>query len=234
MLLAWAIAGFGLGGLVCYLADVLPVQRRLARPVWMPFSFSKLFSYLKSLRNAVVHSSLTLLAILLRVLPESAFARDQLLLVGAYFALVIVIDIEHRLVLHTVSLAGVLLLGAVGLQWVGLTRVLLGGAAGFGAMLILYLLGDWFGRLWARLRGRPWQETALGFGDVTISAVIGVLLGWPSVLGALFFGVLLAGAFGLLYLIWATARGNYTPMMSMAYAPFLCLGAMTTIVLAMF
>lgn len=234
MTLAWAIIGFGLGGLVCYLADVLPTQRRLAKPVWLPFSFAKFFDYLKLPRNAAVLFLLTLLAVLLFVFPVNAFPGYQLLLVGAYFALVIVIDIEHRLVLHMVSLGGALLLGAIGLQWVGFTRVLLGGAAGFGIMLALYLLGDWLGRLLARLRGRAWQDTALGFGDVTISGVIGVLLGWPSVLSALFFGVLFAGAFSLLYLIWAMAQRSYTPMMSIAYAPFLCLGAMTTIVLAIF
>ncbi|MCW5876527.1 MAG: prepilin peptidase [Anaerolineales bacterium] len=231
-MLIWALSGFLLGVLICYLADVLPVERRLARPHWWPLSLGGFLGYLTRPRNLAVVLLAVFFAVFIAQYPQTRFPAYQLLLIAAYLGLVVVIDIEHRLVLHMVSLAGVFLFGAIGVDWNGPARTLLGGAAGFAIMLGLFVLGDWLGRLLARLRGRPWTDTALGFGDVTISGVIGLLMGWPAVLSALLFGIFAAGIFSLLYLAWMLLTRRYQPMMGIAYAPFLCLGVAISIALA--
>jgi len=82
----------------------------------------------------------------------------------------------------------------------GLLDTLLGGAAGFGTMFALYLLGDSFARWIARRRGEALDEVALGFGDVNLLGVIGLILGWPGIVAGLVLGILIAGLVSFLYL----------------------------------
>jgi prepilin signal peptidase PulO-like enzyme (type II secretory pathway) len=81
----------------------------------------------------------------------------------------------------------------------------LGGGAGFGLFFLLGVLG----------RG------ALGFGDVKLAGVIGLMTGFPSVLVALATGVLL-GVVALALLV----TGRATRKSKIAYAPYLAAGAM--------
>lgn len=151
-----------------------------------------------------------------------------------YFLLVTVIDVEHRLVLHPVSLVGALFLGSIGLWRHGLISTMAGGVAGFALMLALYFLGDWLGRLMAKMRGENWEETALGFGDVNLAGVIGLLAGWPGVVAALFVGMLAAGLFSAAYLLRMLIGRKYLPFSSIPYAPFLCFGAVFTFSLGIY
>jgi len=148
--------------------------------------------------------------------------------VFAIYGLIVVIDVEHRLILHVVTVPAAILLGAIGSLDPnrGLARTLLGGAAGFGILLGLYLLGGLFAQGMARLRGRTLDEVALGFGDVTLSAVIGLTLGWPGVVAALLLGVLAAGLFSSAFLLIMLARRRYVAFTPIPYGPFLVLGAL--------
>ena len=148
--------------------------------------------------------------------------------VFAIYALIAVIDIEHRLILHVVTVPAAILLGAIGSLDPnrGLVRTLLGGAAGFAILLGLYLLGGLFAQAVARLRGRTLDEVALGFGDVTLSTVIGLTLGWPGVVAALLLGVLAAGLFSSAFLLIMLARRRYVAFTPIPYGPFLVLGAL--------
>lgn len=211
--------------LINYLADVLPVHRRLARPAWWPPAPEVIGEYIHSPRKFVVHIVLLLACVSIFQNPPADFSAYLLVFVLGYFTLVTVIDVEHRLVLHPVSLFGALALGALGAWRHGWLPTLVGGAAGFALMLGLYLAGELIGRLLARLRKQAWQETALGFGDVNLAGVIGLLLGWPAVLPALFAGVLLAGAYSLVFVFLSLLRGRYSMFATIPYAPFLCLGA---------
>ena len=150
------------------------------------------------------------------------------LLITELFLLIAVIDIEHRLILHAVSLPSIVILAAFGAlaPTRGLAKTLLGGAAGFGFVLILFLFGQVFARWIARRRGEPLDEVAFGFGDVTLAALIGVVVGWPGVVLALTVGVLSAGVFSLLVVLVSLARGTYQPYMPIPYGPFLIVGAM--------
>lgn len=225
MLLPAIALGLLSGLLVNYLADVLPIHRRLAPPPWWPPSAATVGEYIHSPRKFVVHIVMLLACVSIFQNPPAGFSVYLLALVLIYFALITVIDIEHRLVLHPVSLFGALALGALGAWRHGWLPTLAGGAAGFGLMLGLYFAGELIGRLLARLRKQAWQETALGFGDVNLAGVIGLLLGWPAVLPALFAGVLLAGLYSLAIVFLSLLRGRYSMFATIPYAPFLCLGA---------
>jgi len=143
------------------------------------------------------------------------------MIVLVYFGVVAVIDLEHRLILHPVSIAGVILGLLVGSQLHSLVSSLIGGAVGFGSMLALYYLGNLLMGWLARWRGRTLEEEALGFGDVNFGGVLGLLLGWPGILAGLVLTILLAGLGSLLYLGYMLATRRYHPELSIAYGPFL-------------
>lgn len=133
----------------------------------------------------------------------------------AWFLLtVLVIDFEHRLVLNMMTgPAALLALAASFLPWPpSPAEALLGGGVAFVGFLIIALIG----------RG------AMGMGDVKLAGVIGLMLGYPLVVPALLSGIILGGLAALLLLI--TKR--VTRKTTIAYAPYLCLGALAVLMLA--
>lgn len=235
MMTLYLLAGLSFGVLVNYLADVLPATRRLVKPDWWPVSGAAIAKYLSRPRVIFVFAFCFVAALLLAQYPPPEFSAPVLGVVLAYFLTVAVIDVEHRVVMHPVSIAGAVLMAAIGmLRGHTLVGTLLGGAAGFGFMLAVYYLGDWIGRLMARARREAWKETALGFGDVNLAGVIGLLMGWPGVIAALFFGMLAAGVFSAGYLLVTMVSGKYKAFSSIPYAPFLCLGALASVLLGVY
>jgi prepilin signal peptidase PulO-like enzyme (type II secretory pathway) len=101
----------------------------------------------------------------------------------------------------------------------------LGGAAGFGIMLGFYLLGELFARWLRSRRGLPPEEVALGFGDVNLAGILGLLLGWPGITAGLILAILLGGAGSLLYILWMVIRRRYQSMAAIPYGPFMVLAA---------
>ena len=141
-------------------------------------------------------------------------ARMVLYWLYAWFLLtVLVIDFEHHLVLNVMTApAAVVALAASFLPWAPTpTEALLGGAVGFGGFFVIALIG----------RG------AMGMGDVKLAGVIGLMLGYPAVLPALLLGIILGGLVAAILLITRRA----TRKTAIAYAPYLCLGALAMIVL---
>lgn len=132
----------------------------------------------------------------------------------AWFLLTtLVIDLEHRLVLNVMTGPAALLALAASFLPAAPTPVeaLLGGAAGFGGFFIIALLG----------RG------AMGMGDVKLAGVIGLMVGYPLVLPALLAGIILGGLAAAIMLITKRA----TRKTAIAYAPYLCLGALGILLL---
>jgi hypothetical protein len=119
------------------------------------------------------------------------FLLSYILLV--YLGVVFVIDLEHRLIMHPVSITGAILGLGIGSYANGLVPTLLGGAFGFGSMLLLYYLGEVFTRYMSKRRGEPVDEVALGFGDVNLCGVTGLLLGWPVILAGILFTIFAGG-----------------------------------------
>jgi len=147
------------------------------------------------------------------------------LLILAYFGIVVVIDYEHRLILHPISVVGAGIGLFIGSYLHGIGSALLGGVVGFGSMLLLYWLGEILLRLAARLRGQTVDDVALGFGDVNLSGVIGLLLGFPGVVLGLFLAILIGGAVSFLYLVFMLVLRRYRMFMALPYGPFLVSGA---------
>jgi len=241
-----AILGLITGGAINALADSLPYLRKPSLPrcphcgharpavgwlgltawawrVWRCPNCAEARGY----RSIVVELASVLGALLIFWHDPSAGSFWSGYLVGAVFLLITVIDIEHRLILETVTVPSLVIFGIMGIidPSLGLVKTLLGGLAGFSSVLVLYFLGSLFARLIASRRGEELEEVAFGFGDVMLATVIGLILGWPGVIVALFLGVFAAGIFSFVYLLVAMLLRKYTPFMAIPYGPFLILGA---------
>jgi leader peptidase (prepilin peptidase)/N-methyltransferase len=147
------------------------------------------------------------------------------LLVFGYLGVVALIDLEYRLIMHPVSIFGAILGLAVGLINVGWWRSLLGGMVGYAVMGLIYLLGIFIMKMISRRRGQLVDDVALGFGDVNLSGVLGLMLGWPVILVGLVTAVFIAGIVSLVYLILKLVTRKYHAFMALPYGPFLVLGA---------
>ena len=164
--------------------------------------------------------------------PRLPFLLGLLLLV--YLAVVLVIDLEHKLILHPVSLVGAVLglgigitLNSYGTTVVnGLVNTLIGGVFGFGVMLVLYFIGEAYVRYMSKKRGLPSDEVALGFGVVILAGILGLLLGWPAIIVGLFFAILVGGLVSLILVIRMLISKKYKAFTAIPYAPFLILGAL--------
>jgi len=229
------VVGLAGGFMVNYLSDVLPVLRKLVHPqcmrcnhsyTWIDYALLRRCGHCQARRTTrawIIQLGMPILALYFLLLPPGRLGTWVGLLVAMYLILVVVIDIEHRLVLHPVSLFGIAAGAVLGWQLHGLTSMLLGGLFGFGSMLAFYFLGDWYAHWTSKKRGQEYEDSALGFGDVMLSAVIGVSTGWPQVVGALLLGILLGGVFSAGYVVVQLIRKKYSPMAAIAYAPFLAL-----------
>jgi leader peptidase (prepilin peptidase) / N-methyltransferase len=134
-----------------------------------------------------------------------------------WLLVVLVIDLEHRRVLNlmlpsavAVTLLAPLLtlVGAAELPTYG--SALLGGVAGFLAFFAVFLIG----------RGRM-----MGAGDVKLAGVIGLMVGYPLVWGALAAGIILGGLAAIFMIVGRRASAKSY----MAYGPYLALGALLTL-----
>ena len=155
------------------------------------------------------------------------------LLVLVYFGIVVVIDLEHRMILHPVSITGAVLGVVVGTVAHGITATLIGGLAGIIIMGFFYLVGVLFARYRARKLGRDDDEEALGFGDVILAGVLGLMLGWPFIWFGLLLGILAGGLISLIIIAFLLVTKKYKTMsFFIAYGPYLILGAVLVMFIA--
>jgi len=98
-----------------------------------------------------------------------------------YLGVIVVIDLEHRLVLIETSLFGLILMLAYGFTFHGLLNALRGALGGMLIMLALFLLGMAFGKVVGILRHKAISEVPFGFGDVVFGTILGLLCGWPAI-----------------------------------------------------
>jgi prepilin signal peptidase PulO-like enzyme (type II secretory pathway) len=230
-----AIFGWLTGAGINLLADQLPVERRISRPEcpschkhfnWLQYLFLEACENCGEGRSARSFNAQWLICLAFVTIlfwkPERILMIEALLLI-AYFSLVLIIDIEHRLILHPVSFAGAVIGFFIGIRLHGVVPTLIGGIAGFAMMLLLYFLGELFGRIMAKRRGEPIDEVALGFGDVNLSGVLGLLLGWPGITVGLLVAILAGGLVSAFILARMMLRKEYQAFTALPYAPFLIL-----------
>jgi len=138
------------------------------------------------------------------------------LIYSAIFALILVTDIERRLILNVVTYPAILLAFVAsfftpGMMW---WSALAGGAIGFAFFLGAALVGN-----------ALFGSGALGGGDVKLAAFIGLITGFPLVIEALLLAILLGAAASLILLI-TRVRSLRDPI---PYGPFLVIGAAITL-----
>lgn len=252
----WVMAivlGLAAGGLVNVLADDLPPDeagRRgpvrvphcrtcgLARPAehWLALGHALLrrgrclyCAAPRGWRAPLVEAALAAGFVYLWVWSGEDGARFlSAAVITVVFALITVIDLEHRLILWRVVWVSALVLALLGALAPdrGWQKTLLGGVVGYGLVWLLFLVGQLYAWVLARVRGQPLDEIAFGGGDVNLAGLIGLAVGWSGVLFALFIGVVAAGLFSLGYLAAQVARRRYNPHTPFAYGPFLVFGAL--------
>lgn len=222
--------------LVNYLADVLPATRKLSAPTcaqcsatyaWTDYLLLKYCTacgHSRGWRTWLTQVFGLSVSLYSWFSPPNRMGYWLGMLLVTYLAVVLIIDLEHRLIMHPVSIAGAILATALGIYMHGIQATLIGGAAGYGIMFLFYL----FGILFSKMRSRRMQaqgqttddEDALGFGDVNLAGIIGLLLGWPMIWFGLLLGILGGGIISLLLVIFVLIKQRYQENALMIFIPY--------------
>lgn len=135
--------------------------------------------------------------------------------------IVTLIDMEHGLILNVVVFPTMAVLVVVAPFWseLGLERPLLG-SLGMPASLFNSLIAG-FGAFLAFLAIALVSPNGMGAGDVKFAGVLGLMLGFPGVLFALWLAVVVGGVVAAVFLL-LRKRGRKD---AMPFGPFLALGA---------
>jgi len=222
------VVGWSIGGLVNWAADVLPGVQPGVRPDFSALRRARVHYWVLGWywrRQGVCphceqtlgrrHPTVNLIAIGLALLMALQWGWTLETAVGwlyaFFFIAVTVIDLEHHRVLNVMMAPAAVVVAAISLLPISPDplRMVLGGVVGLGLFLLLAIIG----------RG------ALGLGDVKLAGVIGMMVGYPSVLTALMVGAILGGVGAAAMLIMRKA----TRKTKIAYAPYLVLGALLTL-----
>ncbi|MBO0683314.1 MAG: prepilin peptidase [Candidatus Dormibacteraeota bacterium] len=126
---------------------------------------------------------------------------------------VIFFDLEHHLILDRVlvpSAVAALLLSFVTPDLGWLQAILTGLGTGL-VFLAIAVVGSFV-----------FKAEAMGLGDVKFSALMGLMLGFPAILSAVFSGVILAGVIAVVLVVFRLRNMRD----SIAYGPFLAMGAL--------
>lgn len=235
VLIPIVIFGIFLAYLINYLSDVLPRTRRFSPTICLHCESQKrIVDYILwrkcpkcnegvSIRFKVVCILVPILTGLLWRFPPHHLNIWLAYLCVVFLLTVTIIDLEHRVILNEMSLFGIVLGLVVGYSINGLWKTLLGGGAGFLIMLGLYFLGELFARYMARKRGLDNSEVALGFGDVNLGGILGLMLGWPVIFACLLSAILIGGLISAALVVWMLLKKDYQPFTAIPYAPFLIL-----------
>jgi prepilin signal peptidase PulO-like enzyme (type II secretory pathway) len=239
MMLAISVIVGGITGiLINYFSDVLPVSRHFTRPLCkvcdQPYSVKDyLVSYKcsscgnkTSSRFFIVLFCAIVICVLIILFPFSTLGFWATLPILIYLGVILIIDIEHHAVLMETSLFGMGLFLFYGILLNGLRLTLFGALAGFLLMLAFFLLGLAFSKIIGKLRHKEIDEVAFGFGDVSFGLILGLLTGWPLIIGAITISMLAFTAFTLVLFFGLILSRRYNAFSSaLPFTPFLILGA---------
>lgn len=235
MIALFALLGLLVGGLVNQLGSDLPAHRGLTRPpcrycgkdrpLWQWLSLpayvigrAKCPSCGASikLRRPLVEVGMAIAFVYLWIVFGPSVRLVLTLLYTAILALILITDIERRLILNVVTYPAIVLAMVAGFFTPGMTwwSALIGGLIGFLFFLAAAVAGNML-----------FGSGALGVGDVKLAAFVGLITGFPLVISALVLTILIGAAISLILLI-TRARGLRDPI---PYGPFLVAGAMVTL-----
>jgi prepilin signal peptidase PulO-like enzyme (type II secretory pathway) len=169
---------------------------------------------------------LPLLFTYVTLFPVGEFRIGDIYLLITFYVIVFIMDVEHRLILFPVTIAGILFGVYFGVSYHGWLNTLFGGLGGGGIMFIFYLFGILYANQIRKRRDAKFNEVALGFGDVSLCLILGFILGWPGILGGLFIGIVTGGIISGGLLLMKLFTKKYAPNdLILPYAPFLVIGA---------
>ncbi len=154
---------------------------------------------------------------LARIPTWAVFLADALAF--AILAFVFAVDLEHHLIYYVsiYPLGGAAILLAAVADRGALVPMIVGALLMGGLFLLFYVLGFVL-----------YQQEALGFGDVLLAALVGLLVGWPAVTTALLVTVVSSAAISLLLLgLGLASRRTFIP-----FGIFLVIGAAVTLLAA--
>jgi leader peptidase (prepilin peptidase)/N-methyltransferase len=126
------------------------------------------------------------------------------------FLLVLVIDLEHRLILHVVTLPALAIALLTSRVTATPASAAIGAAIAFCTFLGIYLVG-----------AMVYGSGAMGFGDVTLATFIGAATGFPLVVVALLAGMMTGGVVSFVLVVTRLRRLRS----KVPYGPFLLVGA---------
>ena len=217
IIILFALIGWLVGYLLNRLSDYLPrfsvTQKPQPVAVWSNWPAAiELFRSKRPTKWLLLDACVEVLSALFFAIMWSQLGLSVALgfaLCGfCFFLLIAIIDLKYRLVLNVLTypaIVAMLVLNLITLPQ-QTTNILLGGAMAFGIFFLT-----------ARLR--PGE---LGGGDVKLATLIGVAFGFPQMLLALLVGAGIGGVV-VVFLLLSRKAGLKSQI---AYAPFLCLGAM--------
>jgi leader peptidase (prepilin peptidase)/N-methyltransferase len=245
------VAGLLVGVLINICADSLPTVRRLRRPVCAMcqqprklVAWSGLIAYISrqercpycsaplAIRHVLVELATPVLFAFCWLRTESTITTIFNILYSVVLIFTTVTDIEHRLILHAVTLPSIALalIGAyVNPTFDSPSRALLGGGIGLGGALLLYFTGMFFGWWISKRREEPLPGPAFGFGDVTLTTFLGLIVGAPEIISAIVIAICAGFVVATLYLIIRGLVQREHEMFTafIPYGPFLVLGGAT-------
>ena len=219
-------------------ADVIPPKPRLipSQPIYLWSGFvatvlkAPVFKPETRLRHVITEIGLSAAFVWI----TNQYANDYqmphvplLLFYAAVFTLITIIDMEHRWVLFDTIWppALVAIAEAILLPRVSIYESLRGGLYGFVILTGLYILGIIFAYVMTFITGRRVGRTVLGFGDVRIATLCGLILGWKA-LGPALLLMILSGAFAaavfIAYKVIRTRR--YRIFSAIPYGPYIAFG----------
>jgi prepilin signal peptidase PulO-like enzyme (type II secretory pathway) len=235
MIVLFVLLGLLVGGLINQLGSDLPARRKPTRP-HCPYcgqnrrwwQWLALPAYLAGrhkcrscgapvrLRHPLVEIGLAVAYGYLWIALGPSVKLVVYLVYAAIFALILITDVERRLILNVVTFPAMLLAIVASFFVPQMTwwSALLGGAIAFALFLVVALVGNvLFG------------GGALGGGDVTLATFIGLATGFPLVIESLTLAILIGAVVSLLLLVARVRRlRDYVP-----YGPFLVAGAAITL-----
>ena len=241
----FGILGLAVGSFLNLCSDRLPAEKSIAAPrshcdrcgeTLKPIDLVPVLSYLWlrgrcrncgariPLRNLVVEIAAAAMYALLAWRFGLTLELAAALVYGTVFLLVFVIDMEHRLILNVVIYPAMVVAFGFLFFWGGFAEYwpqtgpgivlsgLLGAAVGYCFLLLPYAI----------TRGR-----GMGYGDVRLAALIGLVTGFPLVVVALLVGIIGGGLVAVALLMTRVVRSRKE---AIPYGPFLAVGAMAALV----
>jgi leader peptidase (prepilin peptidase)/N-methyltransferase len=168
-----------------------------------------------SLRYPVVEMLTSLLFIY--TLSRYHLTLESIFIAFFFCAMIVVsfIDFSFQVIPDVISLPGIVL---------GILYQILAG--GFIAGFIGMLFGGGLILLIRVIGGKVYKKEVMGMGDVYLTAMIGVFVGFPFIIPAIFIAALVGAVLGIIFII-STHQSRESPI---PFGPFLAIGGATVII----